>query len=453
MDHLQIARSMFGTNMAVHIIFATLGVGLPLLMLTAELAYQKTKDLHYVVMAKRWTKTVGVLLAVGIPTGTIAGVQLSLLWPGFMEVIGQVMALPFQIEIYAFFVEALFMSIYVYAAERIPPWARITSLFFVAIGALSSAVLISNVHAFEGTPAGFRFENGKIVDVDPWAAFFNPSFLVTAGHTALTAYSTGAFIIATVAAYKMLKIKYGTTEYNFHKKALRLSMVIGLVFSILTALNGHATTQHLYREQPEKLAAAEGLFETKANAGLVFFGITDPNERRVKYGIEFPGMLSFLSGNSFDTVVTGLNDFPREYWPPLYVHMLFNAMVFIGTGLILLALIGLIWNKWIKKDTYPRWLLWLFVVSGPLALVSIECGWIFACTGRQPWTIYRMLSTADSVTSAQNLGLLFTLFIIVYIILCMAVVFTLRYYFKRHSVTDDIYRAEQKDGHLFDTNS
>ena len=164
-------------------------------------------------------------------------------------------------------------------------------------------------------------------------------------------------------------------------------------------------------------------------------------------------MLSFLSGNSFDTVVTGLNDFPREYWPPLYVHMLFNAMVFIGTGLILLALIGLIWNKWIKKDTYPRWLLWLFVVSGPLALVSIECGWIFACTGRQPWTIYRMLSTADSVTSAQNLGLLFTLFIIVYIILCVAVVFTLRYYFKRHSVTDDIYRAEQKDGHLFDTNS
>ena len=193
MDHLQIARSMFGTNMAVHIIFATLGVGLPLLMLTAELAYQKTKDLHYVVMAKRWTKTVGVLLAVGIPTGTIAGVQLSLLWPGFMEVIGQVMALPFQIEIYAFFVEALFMSIYVYAAERIPPWARITSLFFVAIGALSSAVLISNVHAFEGTPAGFRFENGEIVDVNPWAAFFNPSFLVTASHTCTYGIFNGSF--------------------------------------------------------------------------------------------------------------------------------------------------------------------------------------------------------------------------------------------------------------------
>lgn len=171
MDHIQMARAMFGTNMAVHIIFATIGVGLPMMMLAAELMYQRTKDLQYVVMAKRWTKTLGVLLGVGIPTGTIAGVQLSLLWPGFMEVIGRVMALPFQIEIYAFMIEALFMSIYVYLAEKIKPWARVVSLFFVAFGAMASAVLISNVHAFEGTPAGFRFENGEIVDVDPWAAF------------------------------------------------------------------------------------------------------------------------------------------------------------------------------------------------------------------------------------------------------------------------------------------
>ncbi len=177
MDDLVIARSMFGTTMAFHIIFATIGVGLPFMILMAELMYQKTKDFQYAVMAKRWTKAFAVLLGVGIPTGTIAGVQLSLLWPGFMEVIGRVMALPFQIEIYAFFIEALFMSIYVYAADRIPPWMRIVSLTLVAIGALGSAVLITNVHAFEGTPAGFQIVNGEIVDVDPWKAFFNPSFL------------------------------------------------------------------------------------------------------------------------------------------------------------------------------------------------------------------------------------------------------------------------------------
>lgn len=453
MDHLQMARAMFGTNMAFHIIFATIGVGLPMMMLAAELMYQKTKDLNYVVMAKRWTKTLGILLGVGIPTGTIAGVQLSILWPGFMEVIGRVMALPFQIEIYAFMVEALFMSIYVYAAEKIKPWARILSLSLVAFGALASAVLISNVHAFEGTPAGFRFENGEIVDVDPWAAFFNPSFLVTAGHTALTAYMTGAFVIASVAGYKMLKNKYGSTEFNFHQKALKLSIVLGLIFSILTALNGHATTQHLYREQPEKLAAAEGLFETKNHAGLTLFGWTDREAREVKYGIEFPGVLSLLSGNSFDTVVTGLNDFPEEYWPPLYVHTLFNLMVIIGSGLIALSLFALVWNKLLKKEQYPKWLLWLFVASGPLAVISIECGWIFACTGRQPWTIYRMLTTADSVTTYENLGFLFTLFLFIYVILAVSVVFTLIYYFKRNSVPDDIYKAEQKDVQSFDSNS
>ena len=205
MDNVLIARSLFGTTMAFHIIFATIGVGLPLMILTAELIYQKTKNYEYVVMAKRWTKAFAVLLGVGIPTGTIAGVQLSLLWPGFMEVIGRVMPLPFQIEIYAFFIEALFMSIYVYAAERISPWLRVLSLILFALGALTSAVLITNVHAFQGTPAGFRYENGQIVDIDPWAAFFNPGFAVTALHVAVSAYVVGAFIVASVSAFKMLR--------------------------------------------------------------------------------------------------------------------------------------------------------------------------------------------------------------------------------------------------------
>jgi len=227
MDDILITRSLFGTTMAFHIIFATIGVGLPLMILTAELAYQKTKDTDFVVMAKRWTKTFSVLLGVGIPTGTIAGVQLSLLWPGFMEVIGRVMPLPFQIEIYAFFIEALFMSIYVYAAERIHPSLRIISLVLVALGALASAVLITNVHAFQGTPAGFRYENGKFLDIQPWKAFFNPSFFVTAGHVALSAYVVGAFVVASVASFKMMRNEYGSRIYLFHQKALFLSLILG----------------------------------------------------------------------------------------------------------------------------------------------------------------------------------------------------------------------------------
>lgn len=440
MDDLLIARSLFGTTMAFHIIFATIGVGLPLMILAAEILYQKTKDRDYAVMAKRWTKAFAVILGVGIPTGTIAGVQLTLLWPGFMEVIGLVMPLPFQIEIYAFFIEALFMSIYVYAAERIAPWLRILSLVFVGIGALSSAILITNVHAFQGTPAGFRYENGKFSDINPWEAFFNPSFFVTAGHVALSAYIVGAFVVASVAAFKMLKNRSDSTVYRFHQKALMMSLAIGGIFSFLTALNGHETAQYLHEYQPEKLAAAEGLFETQSYAPLTIGGFTDRESQSVKWGIEIPWALSFLAGNRFDTVVVGLNDFPEEWWPPLFVHTLFNAMVGIGVLLILIALIGVGWKKVWKKERFPKTLLWIFVISGPLAIIGIECGWIFACTGRQPWVIYRVLPTAEAATTAANLGILFVLFFCIYVILSIAVVFVLLYYFRKHPVLDDLKR-------------
>jgi len=435
LDHVLTVRSLFGTTMGFHIIFATLGVGIPLMILFAELLYQKTKDRDYAIMANRWTKTFAVLLGVAIPTGTIAGVQLTLLWPGFMEVVGKVMALPFQIEIYAFFVEALFMSIYVYAADGISPWMRILSVTMVALGAAASAILITNVHAFEGTPAGFEIVNGEIVNVDPWAAFFNPSFAVTATHVVMSAFMTGAFAIASVSAFKMVRTRADERLYQFHRKALMLTLAVGGIFSLLTALNGHESAQYLHRYQPEKLAAAEGLFETQPYAPLAIGGVTDPETKEVKYAIHIPWALSFLAGNRFDTVVVGLNDFPEEEWPPLFVHTLFNAMVGIGSLLILVSMIGFTWNKILKKPMFPRWMMWLFVASGPLSMMGIEFGWIFACTGRQPWVIYRMMKTEEAVTSTP-LGTLFILFALVYLILAIAVVMVLLYYFRRHPLHD-----------------
>lgn len=442
MDDLVLARSLFGTTMGFHIIFATLGVGLPLMILVAELIYQKTKDDHYAIMAKRWTKAQAVLLGVAIPTGTIAGTQLALLWPGFMEVIGRVMSLPFQIEIYAFFVEALFMSIYVYAADRLSPAMRIVAVFFVLVGAAASAVLITNVHAFEGTPAGFKMENGKITDVDPWAAFFNPSFFITAGHVVVSAFMTGAFIVASVAAYKMIRSQKKENIYRFHRKALLLSLTIGGIFSLLTALNGHESAQMLHEYQPEKLAAAEGLFETTSHAPLAIGGFTDPNEEKVKWAIEIPWALSFLAANRFDTVVKGLNAFPRDEWPPLFIHTLFNAMVGVGMLLILYSIIGVIWRKVLKKDRFPTWLLVIFMTAGPFSLIGIEFGWIFACTGRQPWVIYHLQKTSDVVTTTGSIGILFLFFTFVYAVLGAAVVYVLLYYFRKHPVDEDLNTAE-----------
>ncbi len=431
--------------MAFHIIFATLGVGIPFMILMAELMFLKTKNQDYSIMARRWTKAKAVLLGIAIPSGTIAGVQLTLLWPGFMEVVGRVMALPFQIEIYAFFIEALFLSIYVYAYDRISSKARVFSLILVTFGALASAILISNVHAFEGTPAGFKMANGEITNVDPWAAFFNPSFFVTAGHVALTALMTGAFVIAATAAFKILKTPFASHSYRLHMKALMLSLVVGGVFALLSALNGHLSAQYLHKYQPEKLAAAEGLFETQSHAPLAIGGLTNREAEKVEGAIEVPWALSFLAGNRFDTVVKGLNDFPEEDWPPLFIHTLFNGMVAIGTFSIFLSLVGIVWNKMLKKIRFPKWLLWLFVASGPLAVLSIEFGWIFACTGRQPWTIYHILRTVDSATTQTNLGPLFVMFAGVYAILGIAVILVLYFYFKRHPLINEINGLQREN--------
>jgi cytochrome d ubiquinol oxidase subunit I len=176
MDSVIWARSLFGSSMAFHIIFATMGVGLPTMIILAEVMYQWKKDEDYALLAKRWTRGFGILLGVAIPSGTIVGVMIALLWPGFMEIVGEVIALPFQIEIWAFFLEALFMAIYVYAADRLSASMRIISLVLVSVGATGSGVLITDAHSWMNTPSGFRIENGAVVDVHPWLAVFNPSF-------------------------------------------------------------------------------------------------------------------------------------------------------------------------------------------------------------------------------------------------------------------------------------
>lgn len=438
MDQVVLARSLFGTTMAFHIIFATIGVGLPLMILIVEIMYQMTGDRDYALMAKRWTRGFAVLLGVAIPSGTIAGVQLSLLWPEFMKVVGKVIALPFQIEIFAFMLEALFMSIYVYAADRLSRGMRILSVALVAFGAVMSAILITNVHAFEGTPTGFSIVNGEIVNVRPWQAFFNPSFAVSAGHVSVSAYMTGAFIIASIAAVRMLRRGVSAREYAFHRKALLCGLVVGGIFSVLTAVNGHASAQHLYQEQPEKLAAAEGLFETTTYAPLVIGGFTDRATQKVKYGIEIPWALSFLADNRFDTEVKGLNAWPEDEWPPLFIHTLFNLMVGFGFLLLFMSIVGFTWRRLLKRDTFPRWMMWAFFCAGPFSMLAIEFGWIFSCTGRQPWILYRVMRTSEAATHTGGLGQLFVLFTSIYLVLAVGTLVVLRLYFRRHPLQNEI---------------
>lgn len=427
--------------MAFHIIFATLGVGVPLMIVFAEAMAGITKNKDYSIMAKRWTKAQAILLGVAIPSGTIVGVMLSLLWPGFMEIVGQVIAVPFQVELWAFFLEALFMSIYIYAADRLSRNLRIVSVLMVALGASASAVLITNVHAWMNTPRGFRIEDGSVTDVNQLAAIFNPSFAVTAIHVVASAYMTGAFCIGSVAAYKLLKRDRPERERAYHRKSLQLAMGVGLVCSLATAVNGHYTAQMLHHYLPLKLAAAEGLFETQAYAPLEIFGRTSIEEQRVVGGIEVPWALSFLATDRFDGVVRGLNDYPQELWPPLYVHTLFNVMVLIGGALLGLSALAM-FILFIRKRMLPRWLLVVLLSAGPLALIGIESGWVFSCTGRQPWVISGVQLTADAATRSDDIGILFVLFLGLYALLMTITIFVMRFYFRRRPVGRELLPVE-----------
>ncbi|KHF41320.1 cytochrome ubiquinol oxidase subunit I [Halalkalibacter okhensis] len=440
MDNVMLARMIFGTSIAFHIIFATLGVGITLMILVAEIMRIIRKDEDYGTLAKRWTKGVAILLGVAIPSGTIVAVMLSLLWPGFMEIVGQVIALPFQVEIFAFFLEALFLSIYIYAADRLSPTMRIVSVFFVALGATASAVLITNAHAWMNTPRGFDLVNGQVANVNPLAAVNNPSFYVTSLHVVGSAYMTGAFVLASVAAYKLFRGGLTEREVTYHRKGLTLSLAIGLIMSVYTMNNGHDTAIMLHEHIPVKLAAAEGLFETQANAPLAIMGTPDPEAGRVVGGIEIPGMLSWLATGSTDGVVRGLYDYPQDEWPPLFVHTLFNVMVGIGSALFGLAVI--FWALWFfRRKTnkpYPKWLLAGLVASGPLAMIGIETGWIFSCTGRQPWTIYGIQRTSEAATNSGNLGMLFFLFVSLYVVLLVLTGLVMHYYFNRNPVSKEL---------------
>jgi cytochrome bd ubiquinol oxidase subunit I len=442
MDTVVLARAFFGSTLAFHIIFATLAIGLSLMIFIFEILYQVKKDKDYAVMAKRLTKGFAILLGVAIPTGTIVGVQLSLLWPGFAEIVGQVIAVPFQIEIFAFFLEALFMSIYVYAADKLPRYLRMISLFFVMFGATASAVLITSANTWMNTPAGFsRAADGTIYNVDPWQAFFNPSFITSSWHVVITAFVTGAAVLASLAGFKLVKRKLTNQEVGYYRKGLYTSLVVSLIAGTLMMFSGHSSAVMLHEHSPEKLAAAEGLIETKANAPLTVGGFVNPDTLEMEYGLEIPGALSILAGGTFDTVVKGLEEFPKETWPPFYTHVLFNLMVGLGSlmfGIVILALV--VWWLCKRKDSaaLPIWLLWLLVTLGPISILAIEFGWIFSCSGRQPWTIYGVQRVTEAATRADFVGELYILFVILYIVLAILTVVVLRSYFRRNSLAREL---------------
>src|SRR6476646_2871794 len=401
-----------GTSLGFHIVFAVLGVGMPLLMSVAEGMALWRHDDNWMVLARRWSKAFGILFAVGAVSGTVLSFELGLLWPRFMAFSGGIFGLPFSAEGFAFFLEAIFLGLYLYGWDRLSPIQHwLTSIPIAISGALSS-VFVVMANAWMNSPAGFRLgPDGQLAQVDPLAAALNPSTATEDPHMLISAYVVTGFVVAAVYAAGLLR---GRNDI-FHQRGLALGMAMAAIAIVLAGITGDSSARFIYGNQPAKFAAMEGIYQTQRGAPIHLGGIPSDSEHRVLFAIEIPKALSFLATFDPNAEVRGLDSFPPGTTPnPVLVHLSFDGMV--GLGLLIGFFAAVFWLLAIRRRSLPtdRRLLIGLIVAGPASVIAMESGWFVTEFGRQPWIVYGIMRTSQAVTTAPALGLTFAVFIVIY---------------------------------------
>ncbi len=420
-DHLSAARAQMGTSLAFHYIFAALGVGLPLLLVIVEGLWLRTKDPNYYRLARTWSRAMLLLFAIGAVSGTTLSFELGLLWPEFMKEAGAIIGVPFSAEGFAFFIEAIFVGIYLYGWERLGPLQHWLCSFPVAISGALSAAFVTSVNAWMNTPAGFHVQNGRAVDIHPLAAIFNKAMPTEVIHTTLSAYVFTAF--ATAAVYAVTLLREPANRYA--QAALHVAMLVGAIVIPVQIVVGDVSARFVAHEEPVKLAAMEAQYATEFGAPLQIGGIPDPAARKTHYALRIPYLLSILAFENPHAVVRGLDAFPRENEPVVGpVHLCFDTMVGCGS---LLLLIGIWWAYVTRggRRTPGTWLRRAIVASGFLAFIAMEAGWMVTEEGRQPWIAVGFLRTRDAVTTAPALDLTFYGFTLLYLLLAITLAWLL----------------------------
>ena len=335
MQDLLAARSQMAMSLAFHIIFAAIGIAMPLLMIIAEWKWLRSRDEIYLTLAKRWAKGTAILFAVGAVSGTVLSFELGLLWPGFMGYAGSIIGMPFSLEGFAFFTEAIFLGIYLYGWTRVPPRAHLFAGVMVALSGAASGIFVVIANAWMNAPTGFRLVDGKPVDIDPIAAMMNTAAFPQTVHMIIAAYAATGFAVAGIHAFMLRRDRTN----RFHKAALAIALAVGGVSAILQPLSGDLIAKTVAKTQPVKLAAFEGQFQTEQAAPLRIGGIPDETKGVTRYAIEVPYALSILAYGDPHATVKGLNDFPIDARPPVaIVHISFQIMVACGVAMMLIAL-------------------------------------------------------------------------------------------------------------------
>ena len=423
MSDLLAARSQMGMSLAFHIIFAIIGIGMPLLMVVAEWRWLRSGDRLYLELAKRWAKGTAIMFAVGAVSGTVLSFELGLLWPEFMRFAGPIIGMPFSLEGFAFFTEAIFLGIYLYGWDRISARAHLGAGVLVALSGALSGIFVVIANAWMNTPTGFTMVDGAPTGVDPVAANFNPAALTQTIHMTIAAYAATGFGVAGIHALMLLR----TPHNAFHRRALAVALLVGAPAALLQPLSGDRSAKMVAAAQPAKFAALEGQFRTEAGAPFIIGGIPDMDAGETRYALEIPGLLSFLAHGDLHAEVKGLDAIPREDWPnvPL-VHWSFQVMVALGTFMMACAALA----GWTALRRRPlaenRLLLRALVLAAPMGFVATEAGWMVTELGRQPWIIQGVMRTSEAVTPMPGLIVPFLFFTTLYILLAVAVVWLMR---------------------------
>ncbi|MFL5829049.1 MAG: cytochrome ubiquinol oxidase subunit I [Solirubrobacteraceae bacterium] len=393
------ARQMQALSFAVHIPLVCFGIAFPVMVLFVEWLHSRTGDTLYLALARRWSRVMVAVFAVGVITGTVLSFEMGLLWPNFTARFGGVFGLGFAIEGFSFFMEAIFIGIYVYGWGRLSRRTHLLSGIPIVISGFTGSLMVIAVNAWMNHPGGFRLHAGKVVDVDPFKALFENTYL---WHELIHMYTAGyivtGFILAAAYAFSRLRGRWG----RYERTALAIPLTIAALAAPVQIAIGDWAARDVAMTQPVKLAAIEGLYKTTEGASEHVLGWYTSNQ--IKYGIGVPHLLSLLAFQSWNARVRGLDTVPPNQRPPVnVVRVAFQTMVGIGT---LMALLGVLYlATWVRHKRLPKssWFYRAVVIAGPLSVVALISGWVVTEVGRQPWVVYRVMPTAAAVTGAHGI--------------------------------------------------
>ncbi|MDQ1486704.1 MAG: cytochrome bd ubiquinol oxidase subunit [Actinomycetota bacterium] len=389
------ARVQMGSTLGFHIILACIGIAMPTIVLVAEYLGLRHSNSVALLLARRWSQALGVLVAVGAVTGTVLSFEMGLLWPGLMRQYGAVLGLPFGFEGVFFLLEAVFTAIYLYGWRRLGGWKHFWTGIPIAVSGIGGAMSVVAVNSWMNQPGGFQVANGRVVQIKPWQVFFNHASAYETPHMILAAYMVSGFLVASIYAVGILR---GRRD-RYHRTGFAIPFVVGAGLTPIQLLIGDTAARAVAADQPVKFAAMEYVSRTSSHVPEYLGGIY--LNGRVYGGLRIPSMDSLLVGFSPNTRVIGWDSVPANLRPPspTLLHLCFDAMVGLGT----LTLMAGLWLLLVyaRRRTLPTIkLFWILALAcGPAAVIAMESGWIVTEVGRQPWVVYQQLTTADAATT------------------------------------------------------